>query len=71
MTPGSGSGQGCHIGHCESVTPSTGSGRVSLGRLKIFLPRYRIWEGGNPKDYGHVSQVQSLGGGFILDTVDM
>ena len=71
VTPGSGSGQGCHIGHCGSVTPGTGSGRVSLGRWKMFLPRYRVWEEGHPKDCGHVTQVQGLGGAFTLDTVDM
>lgn len=29
----------------EVWTPCTGSGKVSLGRLKIFLPKYRVWEG--------------------------
>ena len=53
------------------MTPGTGSGRVSLGRLKIFISRYRVWERGHPKDCGHVSHVQGVRGGFTLDTVDM
>ena len=71
VTPGSGSGQGCHIGLCGSVTPGTGPRRVSLGRLKIFLPRYRVWERCHTKDCEHVSQVQGLGGRFTLHTVDV
>ena len=42
-----------------------------LGRLKIFLPRYRVWERCHTKDCGHVSQVQGLGGRFTLHTVDV
>lgn len=65
-----------HVMHCvqdlgRAVTQDIGLWKCDssyrvwegvTGRLKIFLPRYRVWERGHPKDCGHVSQVQGVEG---------
>ena len=47
VTPGSGSGRGCHHGNCGPVTPDIGSGRGSPWRLWTCEPRCRVWEVGS------------------------
>ena len=44
---------------------------MSLLRLQIFDPRYRVWEGSRPGECGHVTQVQGLGKGIMMETVDV
>ena len=62
--------EGFILGHgCEN--PGTGSGRVSLGKLQIFDPRYRVWEGSHPRECGRVGQVQGLGMDIMMETVDV